>query len=293
MESPVFKLEKVVRTRTEEMRDFEGPLDLILFLLSRNKMEIQDISISMICDQYLAWIAQRQSMDLEVASEFITMASQLMYIKSRMLLSIEDEEAKNEMDALIESLEERKRNESYAEIKETAARLAPLAEFGRNIVTRNPEPLERRKVYEYSQRVSDLGAALAELRSRSARSLPSPEAAFREIAQHEPYPVETKAEEILRRLREEGILRFARIFFGCRSRSEIVATFLALLELCRRAMLRLFGPMADYSVEAVDPAAPEETAIAVEERPEAVPEFGPRRGLRRRRRERNAAPAPQ
>ncbi|MBQ9617136.1 MAG: segregation/condensation protein A, partial [Oscillibacter sp.] len=133
MESPVFKLEKVVRARNEEMQDFEGPLDLILFLLSRNKMEIQDISISLICDQYLAWIAQRQSMDLEVASEFITMASQLMYIKSRMLLSIEDEEAQSEMDALIESLEERKRNESYAEIKAMAARLAPLGEFGRNV----------------------------------------------------------------------------------------------------------------------------------------------------------------
>ena len=291
MEVPVFKLEKAVRTRTEEMQDFEGPLDLILFLLSRNKMEIQDISISMICDQYLAWIAKRQSMDLEVASEFITMASQLMYIKSRMLLSIEDEEAKTEMDALIESLEERKRNESYAEIKAMAARLGPLGEFGRNIVTRNPEPLEHGKVYEYNQRLTDLSAALAELRSRSTRSLPSPEAAFREIAQHEPYPVETKAEEILRRLRNEGILKFFRIFFGCRSRSEIVATFLAILELCRRGALRLFGPMADYSAEAVDAdAAPE---IAVEERPEAVPEFGPRRGLRRRRRERNAAPAPQ
>ena len=289
MESPVFKLEKVVRARNEEMQDFEGPLDLILFLLSRNKMEIQDISISLICDQYLAWIAQRQSMDLEVASEFITMASQLMYIKSRMLLSIEDEEAQSEMDALIESLEERKRNESYAEIKAMAARLAPLGEFGRNVLTRDPEPLERGKVYEYNQRLTDLSAALAELRSRSARSLPSPEAAFREIVQHEPYPVETKAEELLRRLREEGVLKWFRVFFGCRSRSEIVATFLAVLELCRGRMIRLFGPREDYSVEAVDG---ESATEVVEERPEAVPEFGPRRGLRRRRRERNAAAAP-
>ena len=289
MESPVFKLEKVVRTRNEEPQDFEGPLDLILFLLSRNKMEIQDISISLICDQYLNWIAQRQSMDLEVASEFITMASQLMYIKSRMLLSIEDEEAQTEMDALIESLEERKRNESYAKIKDMAAKLAPLGEFGRSILTRDPEPLEHGKVYEYNQRLTDLSAALAELRSRSAQRLPSPEAAFREIVQHEPYPVETKAEEILRRLRDEGILKWFRIFFGCRSRSEIVATFLAVLELCRGRMIRLFGPREDYSVEAVDG---EILTEVVEERPEAVPEFGPRRGLRRRRRERNAAAAP-
>ena len=64
-------------------------------------MEIQDISISLICDQYMAWLARRQEMDLEVASEFVTMASQLVYIKTRMLLSIEDEEAQSEMDALI------------------------------------------------------------------------------------------------------------------------------------------------------------------------------------------------
>ena len=289
MEAPVFKLEKVVRTRTEEMQDFEGPLDLILFLLSRNKMEIQDISIAMICDQYLDWLALRQSMDLEIASEFIIMASQLMYIKSRMLLSVEDEEARTEMDALIESLEEHKRNESYAKIKTMAQRLGTLGEFGRSIMTRDPEPVEHGKVYEYHQRLTDLSAALAELRSRSTRTLPSPEAAFREIAQHEPYPVETKAQEILTRLRNKGILKFLGIFFGCRTRSEIVATFLAVLELCRRHMLRLFGSIADYSVEALDG---EDVQESVEPVTEAVPEFGPRRGLRRRRRDLSAA-APQ
>ena len=81
MENPVFKLEKVVRSKSEEMQDFEGPLDLILFLLSKNKMEIQDISIALICDQYMTWLEQRQRMDLEVASEFVSMASHLVYIK--------------------------------------------------------------------------------------------------------------------------------------------------------------------------------------------------------------------
>ena len=117
MDSPVFKLEKVVHSRTEELQDFEGPLDLILFLLGKNKMEIQDISISLICDQYLAWLDRRQQLDLEVASEFAAMASHLVYLKTRMLLSIEDEEAKSEMEALIQSLEERRRGESYAYIK--------------------------------------------------------------------------------------------------------------------------------------------------------------------------------
>lgn len=156
MENPVFKLEKVVRSRSEEMQDFEGPLDLILYLLGKNKMEIQDISISLICDQYLQWLSQRQQMDLEVASEFVTMASHLVYIKTRMLLAIEDEEAQSEMDALIQSLEERRRNENYTKIKAMAQRLAPMGEFGRNILTRDPEPVERGKVYLYSQEPGDL-----------------------------------------------------------------------------------------------------------------------------------------
>ena len=126
MENPVFKLEKVVRSRSEEMQDFEGPLDLILFLLGKNKMEIQDISISLICDQYIAWLEARQKMDLEVASEFVTMASHLVYIKTRMLLSIEDAEAQSEMDALIQSLEERRRNESYVRVKLLAQHLEPM-----------------------------------------------------------------------------------------------------------------------------------------------------------------------
>ena len=98
MESPIYKLEKVVQGK-EELQDFEGPLDLILFLLSKNKIEIQDIPIALILDQYLAYLDRRKEMDLEVASEFVTMAAHLMYIKTRVLLSLEDEEAKNEMDA--------------------------------------------------------------------------------------------------------------------------------------------------------------------------------------------------
>ena len=248
MENPVFKLEKVVRSRSKEMQDFEGPLDLILYLLGKNKMEIQDISISLICDQYLAWLERRQQMDLEVASEFVTMASHLVYIKTRMLLSLEDEEAKTEMDALIQSLEERRRNESYLRVKSLAARLAPMGEFGRSIVTRNPEPMERGKIYEYSQDRADLVLAMAEIRSRAERTLPPPRAAFREIVQHEPYPVESKAREILQRLREHGITRFLLLFRGNRSRSEVVATFLAVLELCRARVLHLAGSETDCTV---------------------------------------------
>lgn len=249
MENPVFKLEKVVRTRSqEEMQDFEGPLDLILYLLGKNKMEIQDISISQILDQYLEWLEVRQRMDLEVASEFVAMASHLMYIKTRMLLSIEDEEAKSEMDALIQSLEERRRNENYSRVKRMAQRLEPLGEFGRNILTRNPEPVQRGKIYEYSQEPADLILAMAEIRSRAKQALPPPRTAFDEIVRHEPYPVENKAKEILQRLRQHGITRFLLLFRGSRSRSEVVATFLAVLELCRASVIRLAGSETDCTV---------------------------------------------
>ena len=248
MENPVFKLEKVVRSRSEEMQDFEGPLDLILYLLGKNKMEIQDISISLICDQYLQWLSQRQQMDLEVASEFVTMASHLVYIKTRMLLAIEDEEAQSEMDALIQSLEERRRNENYTKIKAMAQRLAPMGEFGRNILTRDPEPVERGKVYLYSQEPGDLILAMAEIRSRAERVLPPPRTAFQDIVRHEPYPVESKAREIIQRLKLHGITSFRMLFRGNRSRSEVVATFLAVLELCRACIIHLAGSETDCTV---------------------------------------------
>ena len=249
MENPIYKLEKVVHSRAEEeMQDFEGPLDLILFLLGKNKMEIQDISISTILEQYLAWLEQRQRMDLEVASEFITMASHLMYIKTRMLLSIEDEEAQSEMDALIQSLEERRRGESYSRIKKAAKRLEPMSEFGRNIFSRNPEPVERGKIYEYDHVPADLVLAMAEIQNRSERRLPPPRTAFDQIVHHEPYPVESKAREILQRLKEGGMTRFLLLFRGNRSRSEVVATFLAVLELCRARVLHLAGSETDCTV---------------------------------------------
>lgn len=249
MDHPIFKLEKVVQPKTgETLEDFEGPLDLILFLLNKNKIEIQDIPIALILDQYLAYLEQRKQMDLEVASEFVTMAAHLMYIKTRMLLSIEDEEAQSEMDALIQSLEERRRSEHYVQVKALAAELGPMGEFGRNILTRNPEPVKRGKIYEYSHEPGDLVLAMAEIRGRAERALPPPVSAFRNIVSHEPYPVESKAREIIRRLKEHGMTRFRLLFQGNRSRSEVVATFLAVLELCRACVIHLAGSETDCTV---------------------------------------------
>ena len=115
METPVYHLDHVVKNK-EELEDFDGPLDLILHLLSKNKMEIKDIQISLILEQYLSWMDRRKELDLEVASEFVIMASQLIFIKTRMLLSIHDEKALSEMEELIASLEEHQRHENYVKI---------------------------------------------------------------------------------------------------------------------------------------------------------------------------------
>ena len=105
-------------------------------------MEIQDISISLICDQYMAWLARRQEMDLEVASEFVTMASHLVYIKTRMLLSIHDEEALSEVEQLIATLEAHQRNENFLKIKEVIPVLDTRFHYGRDYLTKVPEPVQ-------------------------------------------------------------------------------------------------------------------------------------------------------
>ncbi len=251
MDNPIFKLEKVVQAKgSEPLEDFEGPLDLILYLLSKNKIEIQDIPIALILDQYQAYLEQRQRMDLEVASEFIAMAAHLVYIKTRMLLNLEDEEAQSEMDALIKSLEERQRGDTYAKVKVLTEKLGPMGEFGRDIMTRNPEPMERGKIYEYDQQPGDLIIAMQEVADRRGQLDAQPDLKpFDEIVRREPYSVETKAREIFRRLKTGGITRFLLLFRGSRSRSEIVATFMAVLELCRSRIIRLASGVNDCTVE--------------------------------------------
>jgi len=247
MDGPVYRLEQVVQSR-QGLEDFEGPLDLILFLLGKNKIEIQDIPISLILEQYLEYLERRQQMDLEVASEFIAMAAQLMFIKTRMLLSIEDEEAQSEMDLLIKSLEERRSSENYAKIRRVVEQLGPMGEFGRNIMVKNPEPVERERIYEYDHQGEELLAALGEVTERSERRLPPPISNFSEIVRHEPYPVASKAGEILDKLKSWGASSFRLLFRGSRSRSEVVATFLAVLELCKARMVRLAGSETECTV---------------------------------------------
>ena len=144
MIEPTYHLQHVVKSRNEEPEDFSGPLDVILLLLSKNKIEIRDIQISVILEQYLAYIDEMKRMDLEIASEFISMASHLVLIKTKMLLSeAEQQEGLSEMELLIQSLEQRQRQEILEKIKGPAAWLEKRNDIGRNIFTKEPEPLRR------------------------------------------------------------------------------------------------------------------------------------------------------
>ncbi|SMC39862.1 segregation and condensation protein A [Papillibacter cinnamivorans] len=247
MDTPVFKLEKVVRARRESMEDFEGPLDLILYLLGKNKIEIQDLRVSLILDQYLEYLEERKELDMEIASDFVAMASHLLYIKTRMLLSEQDEEALSEMDELKRSLEERRSAERYEAVRAACLTMSRLEERGRSILVRKPEPLG--KPIRYSHGKEELTASLAEVLRRSKGRLPPPVSSFEGIVGRETYPVSDKAAEIVKRLLSSGKTRFLSLFRSSRSRSEIVATFIAVLELCRTKAVRLAGAGADCTVE--------------------------------------------
>ena len=144
MAEPQYRLEGIVHTRNEGMEDFEGPLDVIFLLLRKNKIEIQDVSITAILEQYLAYLDEMKRLDMEIASEFITMASHLMLIKTKMLLSAaEQAEAESELDLLRQSLIERQRKEAIEQIRLAVTALEPRNEIGRCIFTKIRSLCER------------------------------------------------------------------------------------------------------------------------------------------------------
>ena len=246
MEGPKYHLEGVVRAKAESMEDFDGPLDVILQLLSKNKIEIQDIKIASILDQYLAYLEEMKRMDMEIASEFIAMASHLMLIKTKMLLSAaEQEEALSEMELLIRSLEERQRKEAYTQLQTGVQFLGDRNEIGLNTFVKGQEPIRKDQTYRYQHEPSDLLQAMTFIAERSARALPPPTSNFAGIVGKEPYPVTKKAAEVLKKLISRGISKFRSLFKGNRSRSEIVATFLAVLELCRLKSVELHDEETD------------------------------------------------
>ena len=248
MEAPIYHLEKVVKARQEDLEDFNGPLDLILHLLSKHKIEIHDIQITLLLDQYLEWMERRERLNLEVASEFVTMAAYLIYLKTRMLLSIEDEQVMSEMEQLISALEEHQRHENYLKIQQAALPLGQRYAYGKDLMSKPPEPLRGEREYQYRHEGGDLLTALNRVLERVGNKLPPPVQAFEGIVGREPYPVADKARAILDRLIQFGVTRFRALFGSSRSRSEVVATFLAVLELSKANRIHLAGTAEDCTV---------------------------------------------
>ena len=149
MEQPKYHLSGIVRSKAEEREDFEGPLDVIFLLLSKNKIEIQDVSITAILTQYLGYLDEMKRMDMEIASEFIAMASHLMLIKTKMLLSAaEAAEAQDELDELRKSLVERQRKDAIEQVRIAMSFLEPRNDIGRGMFVKQPEPLKRSGTYQ-------------------------------------------------------------------------------------------------------------------------------------------------
>ena len=245
MENPSFFLEGVVRER-DELRDFDGPLSLILMLLTKNKIEIRDISISDILDQYLAYLERMQSMDLEVASEFVQMAAQLMYIKTRTLLNTPEETS--ELELLMQSLEQLRCRGILNSVRETLPELKAAAERGMLYYAKLPEPLPRQsKEYVYSHKPVELLRAMYSIYSRGGRT-PETEELIAAVPKPIVYSVRSKSEQLLRRLKK-GRAALKELYAACRSRSEVVATFMSVLELCSLGSVTIQHTDDDYFVE--------------------------------------------
>ena len=242
-----FYFEKVVHAPQEVMEDFEGPLDLILFLLSKHKIEIQDLQISLLCRQFLDWIEAREALDMEVASEFVAMASHLVYLKSKNLLAV-GERQDEELDELKLRLEERLLEEGRRKLEKALDFLTPRAGMYRMILTKPPEPAPRDTAYAHIHSPFELAHALREVSVRAERRLPPPPEAFSGIVGKEPFPVPEKMGQLLRRLAQKGRMMLSGLFGGMRDRSELVAAFLAVLEMCRNREIELTGENEDIWV---------------------------------------------
>ena len=216
---------------------FEGPLDLLLYLIKKEEVDIYDIPIERITSQYMEYLTLMQMLNLEVAGEFLVMAATLMYIKSRMLLPVdqqvtdaEEEDGEDPRWELIRQLVE------YKKFKDAALQLGQREEQQANIFVRSGDPgiematpdipLAEVGIFDLINAFNDV------LKKASARE------DFREIVE-EKFTVSDKIEEILYTLRDRTELLFSDLFAKATSRTEIVVTFLALLELIRLKRLKV------------------------------------------------------
>jgi segregation and condensation protein A len=248
---------------------FEGPLDLLLYLIKKEEVDIYEVNLTRLATQFVEYIDLMRQFDLEVAGEFLVMASTLMYIKSRELLPVEQQaivEAEDEGEdprwELIRQLVE------YKKFKDAAAQLQTLEATQENIFPRVPGKLE----FETAAAPAKPGVGIFDLLNAVnviLKRLAEKEAGTSEIYEDK-WTVSEKIESILKIISERGRVRFAALFENAESRAEVICTFLALLELIRLKQLVCVQPEPFAEIEisraeqivppAKTPAATEPTA---------------------------------
>ena len=207
---------------------FEGPLDLLLHLIQRNEMEITDIPISEITEQYLAYLNFMELLDLDIASEFLVMAATLLYLKSQSILPLvtsTDEQPFKDREELVRQLLEYKQfKEAARALEHYAARRETI--YGRNV---NLTDVEGLREIQVKATLFDLLSAFKRV-TEGQRFVDDD--SYEEI-RNDPITVEEKMEFVAQRLRSDAPMKFADLFSPFASKLERIVTFLALLELIR------------------------------------------------------------
>lgn len=240
---------------------FEGPLDLLLYLIKKEEVDIYEVNLTKLATQFIEYIDTMRLLDLEIAGEFLVMASTLMFIKSRELLPVEqqvvvegEDEGEDPRWELIRQLVE------YKKFKDAAAQLQALEVRQENVFPRVPGKLEfESEAAPVKTEVSifDLLNAVNIVLKRFQQK----EAGTREIYEDK-WTVSEKIEFVARTIAERGSVKFSELFAGAASRAEVVCTFLALLELIRLKQLACIQPEPFSEIEVSGAPAPQPAAAA-------------------------------
>lgn len=248
MQEPSYHLSGVVKSK-DDYEDFTGPLDVILMLLSKNRIEIRDIQISLLLDQYLAWLREQQELNLDVASEFVQMASHLTYIKTRMLLTSDKEEV-SELAELVEQLEKLQDRDTLAAVRQVIPELTERSREGLRLHVKEPMTVPGK--WEYSFSAEDILTAMAGLLlQRGGEKEPEDEVLLRAIPSPVTYSITEKSRELTELLREKKHVALTELYGICHSRSELVATLLSLLELCHNGVMAVEQQDHGWTVRAL------------------------------------------
>ncbi len=209
---------------------FEGPLDLLLYLIKKDDIDITDIPIAEVTDQYLQYIEMMKILDLNVVGDFLVMAATLMHIKSKMLLppdpNAEEGEEEDPRDELVRRLHE------YKKFKEVAGVLKTREEDRQDLFPRVVDEQTTEKLKEDSKEIY-FEANLFDLINALSDALKKvPEEVIHEIIQEE-FTIEQKIHDILHCLLEQDSTKLKTVFEKARNKVEMIVTFLAVLELIR------------------------------------------------------------